>query len=458
MLSDLEFNEKVDVSYFPSISINFDFTNTRLDLIYGSNEFTRTNNAFNDFIEHSENDLNDVNLNMANSFISFVVNQQIFNFKRGKFLIGSGLTYGKVNFFRNLYNSQGFQYEIDNGYYTINNQPVSLDKNFETNVGSDNYYGVNFNSEFNFELDDRLHFIAGFDYVYNLSDNIDLREESFDYNKQNDQFHSIKLGLRYLFSISPPKSSHIDKNEKEESLINYSKDEIQQPLKNPNEFTLNIPESLLSSENDTNFSEDIQNEEIPFSKLNNNCIYFVVDTLDNSSSQKVIFNNKTYHPLYCTESLIDALAYVKLNNVQNSKIINTENDLNSNDYIANNSKSTTIIDTVSTKIVEYQQDSISISIQNSEKLTQFSKTKKMYLDKDVDSLDVIDESTFFVIVGVFSNINNATNYLINKSLDKDNYFKRNNLFYCYAFSSSMKSDAISYKMNNHLESWIYERK
>ena len=311
-------------------------------------------------------------------------------------------------------------------------------------------------------MDDKLHFIAGLDYVYNLSDNIDLREESFDYNKQNDQFYSIKLGFRYLFSVSSPKSSKIDKTEKKESLINTSKEEIKQPLKNLNEYTLNIPESLLSSENGTNiydgFSNDIQNEEIPISSINNNCIYFVVDTLDNSSSQKVIFNNKIYHPLYCTESLIDALAYVKLNSVQNSKIINTDNDLNSSDYKVNNSKPATIKDTISEKIIEYQQDSVSSSSQNSETTTQVSKTKKMYLDKDVDSLDVINESTFFVIVGVFSNIKNATNYLNSISLDEDNYFKRNNLFYCYAFSSNIKSDAISYKLNNYDESWIYERK
>ena len=82
----------------------------------------------------------------------------------------------------------------------------------------------------------------------------------------------------------------------------------------------------------------------------------------------------------------------------------------------------------------------------------------MYLDKDVDSLDVNTSPTFFVIVGVFSNEKNAKTHLNNKSLDADNYFKRNNLFYCYAFSSNIKSDAISYKLNNYDESWIYERK
>ena len=78
-------------------------------------------------------------------------------------------------------------------------------------------------------------------------------------------------------------------------------------IKNLNEYTLNIPESLLSSENDTDiydsFSNNIQNEETPISKINNNCIYFVVDTLDNSSSQKVIaklifdISNKVFNPV-----------------------------------------------------------------------------------------------------------------------------------------------------------------
>ena len=39
-------------------------------------------------------------------------------------------------------------------------------------------------------------------------------------------------------------------------------------------------------------------------------LYFIVDTLDNSSSE-TIYANKIYHPLYCTESLIDALTFIK---------------------------------------------------------------------------------------------------------------------------------------------------
>ena len=72
MFSDLKFNEKVDASYFPSFSINFDFENTGLDLNYGSNQFARTTNVSDPNIGLSNDDLNDINLNMANSFVSLL--------------------------------------------------------------------------------------------------------------------------------------------------------------------------------------------------------------------------------------------------------------------------------------------------------------------------------------------------------------------------------------------------
>ena len=463
MFSDLKFNEKVDASYFPSFSINFDFANTRLDLNYGSNQFTRTTNVSDPNIGLSNDDLNDINLNMANSFVSFVINQQIFSYNKASFLLGTGLTYGKVSFFRNLYNSQGYQYEVENGSYTINNQPVYLDNNFETKIGSDDYYGLTLNSEINIKLDDKLYFISALDFNYNLSDNLDLRQETQDFDKQNDQFYSIKLGLRYLFNNSFNKSSNINKiNDQQSSSIQITNDTIRKSTNNPNGFTLNVPDSFLSSEKDINketYSEDINNENFIFPESNDNCAYFIVDTLDNSSSETILYANKIYHPLYCTESLIDALAFVKLNNIQNSKIINIENDLTSNEeYVINDSnyKSTNNSTTATNMTVQEEVDSNLIESSYEQSIS--SKTKKMYLDKDVDSLDDKASPTFFVVVGVFSDEKSAKVHLNNNSLVANNYFKRNNLFYCYAYSSNVKSDAINYKLNNPYESWIYERK
>lgn len=463
MLSDLKFNEKVDASYFPSISINLAFTNTRLDLIYGSNEFTRISNESNILEDLSDNNLNDGNLNMVNSFVSFVINQEVFSFNRATFLVGTGFTYGKVKFFRNFYNSQGYQYEIKNGYYTINNQPVSLDKNFETKIGSDYYYGVNFNTEVNFKLDDKLYFISGFDYNYNLSDNLDLRQESFDFDKQNDQFYSIKFGLRYLISNSSNKFSNRNKINNQQSLpIQILNDTIINPKNDSKDFTLNIPKSFLTSENgvstDDTFSDEIKNKDFILSESNNNCIYFIVDTLDKSSSKTILFNNKIYHTLYCSESLIDALSFIKLNNIQNSKIINLENSLISNQNAINSSKISTRVNTISSNEIKNQENAKQISKEISTDSSQFSNAKNMNIDDYVDSLDIINSSAFFVVVGVFSNIKNAISCLNTKALDTENYFENNNLFYCFSFSSSKKTDAISFRLNNPHESWIYERK
>ena len=462
MLSDLKFNEKVDASYFPSFSINFDFANTRLDLNYGSNQFARTTNVSDTDLGFSNDDLNDINLNMANSFVSFVINQKIFSFNKASFLLGTGLTYGKVSFFRNLYNSQGYKYEIENGNYTINNQPVYLDNNFETKIGSDDYYGVNFNSEINIKLDDKLYVTSALDFNYNLSDNLDLRQESQDFDKQNDQFYSIKLGLRYIFSSSLNKSSNTNKINDQQSLsIQITNDTITKPTNDPKEFTLNVPDSFLSSEKDINkenSSEDIYNENFIFPE-SDDCAYFIVDTLDNSSSETILYANKIYHPLYCTESLIDALTFIKLNNIQNSKIINIENDLISNDeYVINDSNYKTTNNSTATKDITVKEEVGSDFIESSYEQSISSKTKKMYLDKDVDSLDINASPTFFVIVGVFSDEKSAKVHLNNNSLVVNNFFKRNNLFYCYAYSSNVKSDAINYKLNNPYESWIYERK
>lgn len=461
MLSDLQFNEKIDVSFSPSISINFTFTNTRLDLIYGSNEFTRSNYTFNAVTENSENDLYDVNLNMSNSFISLNVNQQVFSFNRAKFLVGSGLTYGKVNFFRNLYNNQGFPYAIVDGNYTINNQLVSLDDNFETKIGSDSYYGINFNSEIDFMMDDKLFFIAGVDYVYNLSDNLDLRKETFDYNKQNDRFYSIKLGVRYLIGNTSSKSSGIKKIDSQISFSNSNSEEIQQSFNDDqNTFTLNIP-ATFSSEMDTNLTslqtEDIQLEEKLLPTPNNNCIYFIVDTLNSNSSTRVItFKDKPYYSLYCTESLIDALAFMKSNNIQNAKIINIENDLISEEHMLNESNHSASINTI--KDIDEDSGKGFNSKKSSFVQGVPSKTKKMYLDKDVDSLEVTASPTFFVIVGVFSSENNALNFLKIHEIDIDNSFVRNDLFYAYSFKSIKKLDAIKHRGELKLESWIYELK
>jgi len=271
------------------------------------------------------------------------------------------------------------------------------------------------------------------------------------------------LGLRYLFNNSSNKSSNINKiNDQQSSSIQITNDTIRKSTNNPNGFTLNVPDSFLSSEKDINketYSEDINNENFIFPESNDNCAYFIVDTLDNSSSETILYANKIYHPLYCTESLIDALAFVKLNNIQNSKIINIENDLTSNEeYVINDSnyKSTNNSTTATNMTVQEEVDSNLIESSYEQSIS--SKTKKMYLDKDVDSLDDKASPTFFVVVGVFSDEKSAKVHLNNNSLVANNYFKRNNLFYCYAYSSNVKSDAINYKLNNPYESWIYERK
>ena len=81
----------------------------------------------------------------------------------------------------------------------------------------------------------------------------------------------------------------------------------------------------------------------------------------------------------------------------------------------------------------------------------------MYLDKNVDSLDVTSP-TFFVIVGVFSTEKNALDFLKAQGLDIDNSFKRNDLFYTYSFKGRKKSDAINHRIELKLESWLYELK
>ena len=233
--------------------------------------------------------------------------------------------------------------------------------------------------------------------------------------------------------------------------IQITNDTITKPTNDPKEFTLNVPDSFLSSEKDINkenSSEDIYNENFIFPE-SDDCAYFIVDTLDNSSSETILYANKIYHPLYCTESLIDALTFIKLNNIQNSKIINIENDLISNDeYVINDSNYKTTNNSTATKDITVKEEVGSDFIESSYEQSISSKTKKMYLDKDVDSLDINASPTFFVIVGVFSDEKSAKVHLNNNSLVVNNFFKRNNLFYCYAYSSNVKSDAINYKLNN----------